>query len=214
MKNATDIVVLLDRSGSMESIRADTIGGLNRFLKDQQALPGEARFTLYQFDSVGFDKTVDYQPVRDVRPLTEADFQPRAMTPLLDAMARTIMETGQRLEATPEPERPDRVVMVIVTDGQENVSREFTKAQVLEKVKHQTDIYGWMFLYLGANQDGIAVGQGLGINTQHAATYAATAKGVHASYQAVSNMVRQRRSGVSAAYIGYSAEDREEMAKR
>lgn len=214
MKNITDITVLLDRSGSMEAIRTDTIGGFNSFLKDQSALPDEARLTLIQFDGQGYDTVIEHVVIRDVKPLTLETFCPRGNTPLLDAMNRTIDEAGHRFESLAMDSRPDKVVMVIITDGLENASTHATRDQVMAKVKHQQEAYGWMFLYLGANQDAIAVAATLGIGMQHAASYAPTAGGTKATYQAVSHMVGARRQGISARAAAFTGAQRAAMKSK
>src|SRR5688572_21912856 len=112
----TDITIVLDRSGSMHSVASDTIGGFNRFLADQQKAPGQATLTLNQFDDV-FERVIDARDIQQAPPLTNESFQPRNSTALLDAIGRSIRDTGQRLAAMPEPERPGKVVMVIITDG-------------------------------------------------------------------------------------------------
>jgi hypothetical protein len=209
MKDATDITLLLDRSGSMESIATDTVGGINTFIKEQQALPGEATFSLVLFDSHGYDRIIDCTPIRDVQPL--AGMSPRASTPLLDSMARTIDETGARLAAVPEDRRPAHVVVVTVTDGLENASVTFTREQVFAKVKHQIEHYGWLFLYLGANQDAIAVGHDLGIAAQHAGTYGLTGQHVNSAYQNTSAKVGDFRAGMRGMSVGFTAAERSAM---
>ena len=113
MKNKTDITIILDRSGSMESVKTDTIGGFNSFLSEQQKVTGEASLSLVQFDDqyevVYLDKDIN-----SADKLTEATFQPRGMTALYDAIGRTINSVGQRLSSTPENERPDKVIFVIL----------------------------------------------------------------------------------------------------
>lgn len=193
----TDISVLLDRSGSMQLIADDTVGGFNAFLKEQQALPGEAVLTLVQFDSEGYDVILDARPIAEATSLTTETFKPRASTPLLDAMGRLIRDTGARLKAMPESERPEKVVAVIITDGHENASREFKADRVREMVEHQTAVYKWSFIYLGANQDAILVAKAMGISMDTAATYRADSAGTQASYAAASSLVKQARAGVA-----------------
>lgn len=176
----TEIVVLLDRSGSMGSAKRDIIGGFNRFVAEQRKLPGEARLTLVQFDSQGPHEVVhDRVPLARVPDLTDATYVPRGMTPLLDAMGWTIDHAGQALAALPEAERPATVVFVVATDGEENASREYSKAALRDKVVMQQDTYSWKFLYLGANQDAFAEAHKYGITVDLAAgnvcSYASTA---------------------------------------
>lgn len=157
--NLTDITVVMDRSGSMQACRSDAEGGLNRFIEDQKKQPGEALFTLVQFDT-------EYEFVHNgvpIQSVPHCSLVPRGSTALLDAIGRAIIETGERLAKMPEPERPGLVILVILTDGQENSSREFSKAQVQEMIQHQQDVYKWQFVYLGANQDAFAEAANLGI---------------------------------------------------
>lgn len=169
----TDITVVLDRSGSMQSIAVETISGFNAFLKEQQDTPGAALFSLVQFDHeyLPVHRGV---PVADVSPLTAETFVPRGYTHLLDAMGRTIDEAGARFSAMAEADRPGKVVVVILTDGEENRSHLYGRDKVMEMVNHQTEAYGWTFLYLGANQDAIAVGGGMGILAANSMSYLAS----------------------------------------
>ena len=205
----TDITVLLDRSGSMESIKADTIGGFNEFLKSQKDEPGEATFTLVQFDTGGYDRVIDAKPIAEAKPLTGDTFEPRGGTPLLDSMARSIRETGERLKALPNHARPEKVIFVIVTDGEENQSREFSREQVMAMVTHQRDVYKWEFIYLGANQDAINEAGKLGISLDMAATY--TGNNTRKAYRAVAAMASASRSGRTPSL---SASTRKDLVKR
>jgi hypothetical protein len=193
-----DITLVLDRSGSMENIRADTIGGVNRFLEDQKACPGEAIFTLHQFDTQ--HETVHAgKPIKDVPALTHETFVPRGGTALLDAIGRAINGTGARLSAISEDMRPGKVLFIVVTDGEENQSKEFNRAKIREMIKTQTDVYKWEFIYLGANQDAFAVGQAMAFASANIANYAPTKEGVEGVYLCASAGARNFRSGKSAA---------------
>jgi hypothetical protein len=165
--NLTHIYFLLDRSGSMESIRTDTEGGFNAFIREQQQTPGECRVTLAQFDDHYEEVYLD-RPVGEVPPL---QLQPRGMTALLDSIGRLIGDAGARLAALPEDSRPGSVIIGIMTDGHENSSRELTHAQVKAMIERQTKEYGWQFLYMGADQDAIEVGASIGVPKEHAMTY-------------------------------------------
>jgi len=161
----THIAVILDRTGSMEAIRDDTIGGFNAFLKDQQSLPGRATLTLVQFDAQDpYEVIHRFKPIEDVPDLDRNTFVPRAATPLLDALGRGINDLEQSLSKLPEPERPAQVMLVIVTDGQENSSREFRKAQIEAMIKERKDNDDWNFVFLSADMDSIGDAQDLGID--------------------------------------------------
>jgi len=165
MKDATEIVVVMDKSGSMHPRSGDAIGGFNGFLEEQKNLPGEANFTLVLFDTEYFIPIAG-KPIHEVEPLTRQTYVTNGGTALLDALARAIVETGKRLAFTPEEERPDKVICVVITDGEENSSREHSLVQVREMVKHQEEKYNWKFLYLGIEIDAFQGGMNLGISGQ------------------------------------------------
>jgi len=179
--NYTDITIVLDRSGSMDCVKDDTIGGVNQFLKSQQAVPGEATFSLVQFDNV-IEDVVWGVPLGAAQPLTSETFVPRGSTALLDAIGQTIDRVGQSLAAMNEPERPDKVVFVIVTDGLENASSVFTRHKIDGMIAHQRDQYQWQFLFLGANQDAIATAASLNISAESALTYSGTPLGTKSAF--------------------------------
>lgn len=189
----THITVVLDRSGSMQAVAADTIGGFNKFLSDQKAVPGHATFTLVQFDSQSVDTLNDGTPILAVANLTDKTFQPRGGTPLYDAIGQTINATGKFLKNIPEDARPAKVVFVIITDGFENASHEFTREKVFEMIKLQRDAYKWEFVFIGANQDAMATGQGLGVAGANCMTSAHNAVGTSALYDSASSNLRSYR---------------------
>ena len=153
--NHTEIAFILDRSGSMASMVEPAIAGFNSLLSEQQTLPGSARFSLVLFDD-HYEVPVASMPIAEVQPLNTNTYQPRGSTALLDAIGRTIDELGARLANAPEAERPGQVLVAILTDGEENASRQFTWKDISDRIRHQTDVYQWRFLFLGANQDAIA----------------------------------------------------------
>ena len=143
-RELTDIVVVLDRSGSMASVLDDTIGGFNTFLEEQKGAQGRARLTLTQFDNE-YDIVHERRDVREVEPLTRATYIPRGTTALLDAVGRTVTSVRARIALDDASEQPWKVVFVIITDGQENASREFNRAQVFELIREQEKEAGWGF---------------------------------------------------------------------
>lgn len=188
----SEIVVVLDQSGSMQGIKSDVIGQFNGFLEEQRKVPGEARFSLVLFDSRYYTERYIGEDINKVEPLNDSTYRPGASTPLLDAIGKTIISVGQKLAATPEGERPSKVIFVIMTDGLENASREFTeKGKIKEMVEHQTQKYSWEFIFLGANMDAIAEGGSLGVAQSF--SYAANAQGVQQVYANVSRMVTASR---------------------
>lgn len=189
----TEIAFVLDRSGSMNPIAADAIGGFNTFLASQQALPGEARLTLVLFDHE-YLVVHDNVAIRQVPPLDAKTFVPRGMTALLDAVGRTIDDVGVRLAATPEEQRPAKVIVAILTDGQENASRDYTFAKVAGMIKHQQEKYSWEFLFLAANQDAIAAAGALSIGAKDAIAFQATGQGIRNANAQLNERVTLSRS--------------------
>ena len=164
----TDITLVVDRSGSMQEIRQDAEGGVNAFIAQQAKEPGEALLTLVQFDT-------EYEFLHKGTPISQVpEYQlvPRGMTALLDAVGRAINETGERLAKMDEADRPGLVVFVVMTDGQENSSKEFSKARIKEMIEHQQDTYHWHFTFLGANQDAFAEAGAIGIHAGGTADFA------------------------------------------
>lgn len=212
MKDATHITVLLDRSGSMESVKDETISGYNAFVKEQQDAGDNASLTLVQFDSAGIDTLQEFTPIKVVPDLNTDTFQPRGMTPLLDALGKTIESTGQSLGAIPEANRPDKIVFVVITDGQENASHQFSKDRIKGMIEHQSSVYNWQFVYLGANQDAFTEAGSLGIAAAAAANYAgaATADAFAVASANVGSYRRTRR----ASSLHFSSGQRARMMQQ
>lgn len=212
MKNKTDITIILDRSGSMDAVKSDTIGGFNSFLSDQQKVEGEASLSLVQFDDqyevVYLDKDIN-----SADRLTDFTFQPRGSTALFDAVGRTINAVGQRLASLPEAERPDKVLLVVMTDGFENASREFNAAKISEMINHQRDAYKWEFMFIGANQDAVLSAREIGIPASAALTYAANAEGTEVAFNMVASKIKNYRVSSSAEALQFNDEDRERQKK-
>lgn len=190
--NYTEIAFIFDRSGSMESCKSAAIEGFNYFLAEQQKTEGLAKLTLVLFDDE-YLVPVRSIPVQEVVPLTGRTYTTGNCTALLDAIARSIDELGDRLAALPEKDRPAQVIIAILTDGLENASTRFTWADVASKIKNQTEAYRWTFLFLGANQDAIATAAQLNIAANNAATYVADEAGSRASHVAFSRKARALR---------------------
>ena len=154
-QNHTHITVILDRSGSMESIRDATIAGFNAFLEAQRSVPGKATLSLVQFDSQDAYEVVHrFRSIQEVPDLTRDTFVPRDGTPLLDALGRGINDLEQRLSALADVDRPARAIIAIITDGAENASREFTKAMIVDRIAAKRKD-GWQFVFLSADLEAI-----------------------------------------------------------
>ena len=191
----TDITIVLDRSGSMGNVIGATIRGFNGFLADQRKLPGAACLTLVQFDDQ-YEVTYEAIPLDEAPELDYKTFQPRGSTGLLDAIGKTIRATNTRLHALPAGQAPPQVILVILTDGQENSSREFARALVSDMIKHQQQAHGWQFVFLGANQDAVTEARTLGISAGAAMTFSSDKRGALAAFAAVSRgMESYRKSG-------------------
>ena len=206
-RDLTHLYFLLDRSGSMQSIKSDIEGGFAAFVDEQRKAAGEARATLAQFDDV-YELVYADRPIADVPPL---DLQPRNMTALHDAMGRLITDAGQELAALPEAQRPGTVIVAIMTDGMENASKEWTGASIKALVSQQTNAWGWTFMYMGADQDAVEVGVSLGIARDHAVTYSRS-KSAAAMATASGKIARLRAARVAAPAAKMEAFTEEERS--
>jgi hypothetical protein len=165
--NLTHLYFLLDRSGSMVSLRADTIGGFDTFIAEQRTAPGRCRVTLAQFDNEYDEVYAD----RDIATVPSLVLVPRGSTALLDALGRLVVTAGERLAALPEADRPGSVIVGVMTDGYENASRDWTHDRIKALIEQQSREYGWQFLYLGADQDAIEEGAKMGFAAGKSMTY-------------------------------------------
>lgn len=209
----THLYFLLDRSGSMQSIKTDTEGGFQAFIKEQadSADGGECRVTLAQFDNA-YEVVYSDRPLAEVPPL---DLVPRGSTALLDAMGRLITDAGAALAAKPEDERPGTVVVAVMTDGHENASKEWTHPAIKALVEQQTNAYRWQFLYMGADQDAIEVGHSIGVDADHAVTYGrGRAREAMATTSSKISALRAARVANPAAMAdAYTQAEREDLAR-
>jgi uncharacterized protein with von Willebrand factor type A (vWA) domain len=201
----TEIAVVLDRSGSMVSTKTDAEGGFNHFIDEQRKVPGRCNVSLMQFDTT-FESVYASRPISDVPKL---ELLPRGGTALLDAIGKTINELGARLATMPEADRPGKVILLIVTDGEENSSKEFTYAKIDELIRQQRDAYQWNFIFIGANQDAIATAAKIGIGADASLTYANNAAGNARAYASTSSLVGNLRTGKGPQ--GFTAKDRDEQ---
>jgi len=193
-KDYEHVSVLLDRSGSMNSIKSDVIGGFNHFIEDQKKVPGEMSVTLMSFATHG-DSTVMYDTVKldDIKPLDLESYHPAGQTALNDSFVKLIELTGKKLGELSEDQRPDKVLLVCITDGEENDSREHTTQTLKDIISHQKDRYNWEFIYIGANQDSFAEANARGI--KHSKAFAATAAGTKDMYRSLSASNTKYRGG-------------------
>jgi len=187
-KNLTEIVFILDRSGSMAGLESDTIGGFNSVLKRQKNETGEALVSTVLFD----DRTEvlhDRRAIEDIEPITEEEYYVRGCTALLDAVGGAIRHIGNVHKYARDEDVPERTLFIITTDGMENASREYSYDRVKQMIERQKSKYGWEFLFLGANIDAANVGARMGIDRDHSAEFTNDSAGTRVNYEAMSEVV-------------------------
>ena len=189
--NYTYLAFLVDRSGSMSTTREAAQQALKTMVDEQRSLPGELTVNLFQFDDL-FSEVPEME-------IDEWQLVPRGMTALYDAVGKSMMTVGQRLAAMAETDRPGKVVFVIVTDGEENASREWTQPMVRDLVTAQQDDYGWQVVFTAANLDAREVAATIGAAS--AMNYAATATGTAANYDTLSRAVNDYRAGSTLGVV-------------
>lgn len=202
----TAIMLLIDRSGSMHSIKDSAENGISDFIASQGCAEGRRTIRIAQFDS-------EYELVHESLDALDAPryrLVPRGVTALLDSMARAITEFGEELAALPEQRRPGTVIFAIMTDGLENASKEYNWSEIKEMVEHQERTYSWQVIYLGANQDAVATGARLGVRHGRSMTYTASSVGTQAVLDSIDMYVTAAASGQAPEF---SDEDRENATK-
>lgn len=193
-KDVTEIVFILDKSGSMAGLEADTIGGMNSMLNKQKKAEGEAFVTTLLFNH-HIEIVHDRINVRGISSMKESDYEVGGTTALLDAIGFSIQKIVNVQKYTKEDERANKVLFVITTDGMENASREFTSEKIKKLIQHQKERYEWDFIFLGANIDAIATAATFGIDEDFAVEYHADNIGTQLNYETVSEAVVKLRSG-------------------
>lgn len=203
-QDLTRIVIVLDRSGSMTSVRESAIAGFNEFIQQQRQSGGEIDVLLVQFDDE-YEVVFDL-PITEVPLLDQETFIPRGSTALYDAQGRTISMLTRQLASLPEEKLPDKIVIVTLTDGQENASRLYELKQIAQMVQKQRERQGWEFIFLGANQDAVATGASMNIPARSSLTYTATPVAVTSAMKSASKQVTLFRQGTTP---GFSQSDRQ-----
>lgn len=193
-ENLTELIFILDRSGSMSGLEKDTIGGFNSMVEKQKNERGEAFVTTVLFDDK-YELLHDRKDINNIEPISDKDYYVRGSTAFLDAMGITINNIGKSLADTKEEERPAKVLFVIITDGMENSSREFSYEKIKEMVDHQKTNYAWDFIFLGANIDAIMTAGAFGISPDRAANFISDSDGTQLNYRVVSEAVSSFRKG-------------------
>lgn len=192
-KDLTELVLILDRSGSMSGLESDTIGGYNAMLEKQKKEAGEAIITTVLFDD-RYELLHDRINLKGIAPITDKEYFVRGSTALLDAVGRTINKIGNVQKHTAVEQRAEHVMFVITTDGMENASREFSYEKIRKMIEHQKSKYGWEFIFLGANIDAIATAERFGISKDRATNYNADSEGTLLNYEIISETVSSIRS--------------------
>lgn len=193
-KDYTHIIFLIDRSGSMDIIKKDMEGGIKEFLAKQKELPGKCTITAAQFDT-------DYDIIHSLKSINEVSgltISPRGGTALIDSMVRLIKDAGRELANLPEEERPERVLFITITDGEENASKEFTNETLKELITEQETKYSWQFTYLGANQDSFGVARNMGVKFNKSMNYDASSLGIGKMFSKLSSATTRYRSVASS----------------
>lgn len=207
MKIDAHITAVIDRSGSMAHLTTDTIGGFNKFLEDQKAVPGAAVFSLYLFNHA-VHPIYSNVPIEDIDPLTPEVYNASGNTAYLDALGRAIGETGDYLKSLPDDERPSVIVVLVMTDGEENSSGEYSLSQIRTLVEQQEQQWGWKFLFLGANLDATLEGGRMGIAASNAVAYNASGKSVRSALDATSRNLAGYRVSQDSTALDYTPEQR------
>ena len=211
----TELVFILDMSGSMEHLTDDTIGGFNSILKEQADKGGEVLVTTYVFNN---DARMlhDRLPIEQVSPMTRRDYRASGCTALLDAIGEAIRHIVGIHRYARKEDLPEQTLFVITTDGMENASHRFTAERVKEMIRHEKEKYGWEFLFLAANIDAVETARTFGIDADHAVDYVPDACGTNVAYETVNNAIRMSRRGMPlAADTGWrKAADRDFQKRR
>ena len=207
---STEIIFVIDKSGSMAHLSADTIGGFNGFIESQKAMEDKATLTTILFDT-NWKVLHDGVDIKEVKPMTGSDYVACGGTAMLDAIGEMINRVQDRHDELGE-EKPDNVLFVITTDGEENSSRTFKKSQIEKMIKHQTNGHGWKFMFLGANMDAVKEAESIGISRNYATNYDWSVQGVCDSYATLNCVATSARCGtlsddfdLTSAYTTISA---------
>ena len=195
------IIMIVDRSGSMQACKEPTEEGINELFEGQAGLDGWGTASLYQFDTE-HEQVFQHCPLHEV---PRYRLVPRGGTALLDAVGFAFAREGERLSTLPEQERPGTVIAVIATDGMENSSREYSRQQIREIIQHQQQVYNWQILFIGANMNAVQVATSYGIPGSQAMTFRTTDTGVRSSYRSLSKAMTRGRVG---GQYGFTEEER------
>lgn len=191
-KDYHEIICIIDRSGSMDEIKSDAIGGFNFFVKSQKEFEGETALSLVLFNN-NYNVVYDGRDIKEVPVLDEKSYIPKGTTAMLDAIGITIDRVGERLCETSEAERPEKVIVAILTDGLENASKEYSYEQIAAKVKLQQETYNWDFIFLAANQNAVVAAEKIAIRQEDSANFEASSEGTSEVFNLMEKMVSHKR---------------------
>lgn len=201
-KGYTHIIAIIDRSGSMSHLRNEVIGGFDTFVDDQKKAEGTATMTLIQFDNQ-YEVDFDFLNIQEVPNIT---YSPRGCTAMLDAIGKAINSTGEKLAGMDESDRPEKVIVMIQTDGEENASREYNADTIKKMITEQESTYNWDFVFLGANMDAVGTAVDLGMKSGNAMNFMANSRGMGAAINSVSENLTSVRC-YSKANMSYETKD-------
>lgn len=201
-ENLTSINVIIDSSGSMNKLANDTIEGFNAFLAEQKLLPGEATISLTTFNT-NVVNVYNQIPIQEASPLTSKNYSTLGGTALLDAVGTAIDSLGNKLSLLKEEEKPSKVLFLIMTDGEENSSREYSKEKIKNMVSHQQDKYNWAFVFVGANIDSFLEGASIGMNYSNTMNFAPSSEGVKEIYDSMSRNTSKFRSSKESKSVDF-----------
>jgi hypothetical protein len=207
-KGLTHIIFIVDRSGSMSNIAKDMIGGYNTFIKQQKELPNECYVSFYKFDDI-YETLFERIKLENVVDLDETTYVPRGSTALHDAMGKTFDEYGQYLYTVSDEERPERVLVVTITDGYENASRTYALAQIRDKIKLQTETYNWDFVFMGSNIDAWGAGSALGVLKSSTLQFASSGDSVAMAFASLGDKTSCYRAVNTKMGYAFSKQDQE-----
>ena len=191
--NITELVFILDRSGSMSGFEADTIGGFNSTIERQKEQEGKVYVSTVLFDNYS-EVIHDRVDINEIKPMTRKDYNVRGCTALLDAIGGAIHHIGNVHKYARPEDVPEHTIFIITTDGMENASQRYSSQDIKAKIKRQTEKYGWEFIFLAANIDAVETAENIGIRRERAANYRQTNKGVERSYYAMSEAITTVRN--------------------
>lgn len=196
--NLTELVFIIDRSGSMSGFEADTVGGFNSTIEKQRAQEGKVYVSTVLFDNCS-EVIHDRVDINEIKPMTRKDYQVRGCTALYDAIGEAIHHIGNVHKYARPEDVPEHTIFIITTDGMENASRRYSGADIKRKIKRQTERYGWEFIFLAANIDAGEEAEKIGIRRERAAVYRQTERGVERNYYAMSEAITSVRGGYADA---------------